>query len=222
MSTAKNPPKYYFCFRSPYSWIATRLIEEYLPEAERALLDYRIFWQPDAVTSQRLAERNGEFPYNHMNRERHLYILQDVKRITSALGWKHHWPVDEDPWWELPTLAYFKAESLGKGREFRNAVFKARWEDGLNIHELPVLEALAGECGLDPRDIALAAQDPVIKDRALEAALEIYEDGVFGIPFFMYKRNKFWGVDRIPEFLALLRGQPFGLVDIDKIRGVSS
>ena len=219
MAKKIKPPRIYFCFRSPYSWIATRLIEEYLPAAEREQLEYQIFWQPDAITEESLQKQGGDFVYNHMNRERHLYILQDIKRITSTLNWQHVWPIDEDPWWELPTLAYLKAEELNAARIFRNALFKARWEDGLNIHQLDVIRQVANACQLDADEIAGAADDEAIKQKALDAALNMSNDEVFGVPFFIYRRHKFWGVDRLNEFVALLRGQDFNLVDLNKLQG---
>lgn len=209
MTKRKKRPKYFFCFRSPFSWIASKVFNEVLTEEEQAELEYHPFWEPDEKTQAGLEAQGGEFLYTQMSREKHLYILQDIKRLTKSLGYSHHWPIDEDPWWELPNLAYLAAERAGKGREFRDVTFRARWEDGENIHTFEVIKKLAGEVGLDPDEIARAPEDEEIRAQAVEAIMRCYKGGVFGVPLFIKGFEKFWGVDRLEPFLAAWRGESY-------------
>jgi 2-hydroxychromene-2-carboxylate isomerase len=211
----KKRPRYYFCFRSPFSWIASKVFNARLTEMEQNDLEYRPFWEPDEKTMAAVKAQGGEFLYTTMSREKHLYILQDIKRLTKSLGYEHVWPIDENPWWELPNLAWFAAERAGKGREFRDAVFKSRWEDGENVHTIDVVRKLADKVGLDPNKIANAPEDPEIRAAAVEAIMRCHKDGVFGVPFFIKGFEKFWGVDRLEPFLAAWRQSPFEFLDAE-------
>ncbi len=204
---SKHRPRCYFSFRSPFSWIATRMLGDRLTLPEKEALEWIPFWEPSAETLARLRAEGGDFLYQQMTREKHLYILQDVKRLTRSLGYQHVWPIDDNPPWEVPNLAYLAAARLGKAVEFRDAVFRARWELDLDIHRLDVLQRIGGEVGIDPGLIGLALEDPTVKKEAVDRLLRIHADGVFGIPFFVIGFQKLWGLDRLEAFVAALRGQ---------------
>ncbi|MBF0624213.1 MAG: thiol:disulfide interchange protein DsbA/DsbL [Magnetococcales bacterium] len=50
---------------------------------------------------------------------------------------------------DAPTRAYFAARFLGKGEEMKTRIFRAQFEEGLNIEEEETLVLLAEEVGLD-------------------------------------------------------------------------
>jgi 2-hydroxychromene-2-carboxylate isomerase len=205
----KKTPVYYFSFRSPYSWIATRLLAERLTLDELARIEFVPYWEPDPPTLASLRERGGDHLYQPMSRAKHLYILQDVRRITRGLGLRHVWPVERNPSWEQPVLAYLAAEEDGRSAPFRAALYRARWEQGCDIHAPDVLARLAAECGIDPERVRAASTSPSARERALTLLLRAYQDDVFGVPFFLLGHDKFWGVDRLEAFIAALRGQPY-------------
>ncbi len=92
---------FYFSFRSPYSWMAHRLAEQ-IPDLD---IEYRPFFEPDLVTEALLAERGGSVIYTPMSREKHLYMLQDVRRLAGRLGFPLTWPVDREPWCGNPPIS---------------------------------------------------------------------------------------------------------------------
>ncbi len=199
----KRNVRFYFSFRSPYSWIATRMLAERSP-ATLQLLEYIPLWEPDAVSEQLLRDRGAESTllYTTMSRAKHLYILQDIRRLTTKLGYEMAWPVDIDPWWERPHLAYLVARQCGKGPEFFKAVYRARWTQGADICTEQVIRELAIEAGVEPDPIANAPGDPEIRREGVDGLYRAYHDGVFGVPFFIHKFEKYWGVDRVDAFLA--------------------
>jgi 2-hydroxychromene-2-carboxylate isomerase len=199
----KRSPRFYFSFRSPYAWIAARWLEEKLDPAQYEI-EYIPFWEPDNVTLSLLREVNGDFLYIPMSRQKHLYILQDIKRITTELHYKMAWPIDRDPWWDLPHLAYLAACRSGRGRQFFWAVYRARWEEGRDICSADQLRDIARTTGLNPDDVAKAPDDRDIRIAGAEALLRAYRDGVFGIPFFIKGVDKFWGIDRMETFVKSL------------------
>ncbi|MGA5817946.1 2-hydroxychromene-2-carboxylate isomerase [Kitasatospora sp. NPDC094028] len=203
---ARKPPRWYFSFRSPYSWMAYRdLIGRYPDVAES--IQWLPFWEPDDHHNEHLAQNGVQLPYVAMSREKHLYILQDVRRLARERGLEMVWPLDREPRWEVSHLAYLVAEEHGRGREFIDRVYRARWQDGLDISDPEVIAGFGPELGLDPELLGGAAADPEVRERGLAALAALHRDGVFGVPYFIDGFEKFWGVDRLPGFVASIRGR---------------
>lgn len=199
----RRTPRFYFAFRSPYSWIASRLLKErYAIAFDR--IEYIPYWEPDARTDELLRARGGKHLYHPMSKAKHLYILQDVKRLTTKLGYRLAWPIDQEPWWELPHLAYLAARRAGKGQAFIEAIYAARWERGENICAAEVVRCVAGEVGLDAEALLAAPDDESIRVEGVDALHTAYQNDVFGVPFFTLGYEKFWGVDRVEDFVAAL------------------
>lgn len=198
---------FYFSFRSPYSWLAYRDLLSHYPDVARAAT-WRPFWEPDAHSLRLLTEAGGTFPYVDMSKAKALYILQDVRRLARQRGLVNAWPVDRAPRWEVAHLAYLVAEQAGRGQQFIAAVYRARWEQGRDISEPATIAAIAQEVGLDPAVLSTASDDPRVRQAGLRALQDIDADGVFGVPFFIRGRDKYWGVDRLPDFATAVRSGP--------------
>lgn len=205
----KRRPRFYFSFRSPFSWIAVRLAHERLTPEELAGLEWIPYWEPEPQTLEALRASGADFLYAQMSREKHLYILQDIRRLCRSLGYQHFWPIDERPCWELPNLVYLAGRRLGKGAELMAAIYEARWQKGENIHTVETLRRVAAEVSLDPDRVVSMAEEAATREEAVDALARAYKDGVFGIPFFVKGFEKYWGVDRLEAFIADLRGQPY-------------
>ncbi|MGW6831910.1 DsbA family protein [Streptomyces sp. NPDC054949] len=205
MAGAKRAPRLYFSLRSPYSWLAYRELLERFPDVA-AVVEWRPFFEPDAESERLLADAGGSFPYTPMSRAKHLYVLQDVGRIAKERGIALTWPVDREPVWEVPHLAYLVALREGAGPEFIAAAYRARWERGQDICDRSVIARIADGLGLDPEALAGASQDPRLRAEGVRLLQDIEEDGVFGVPFFVHRFSRFWGLDRLPEFAAHIRG----------------
>ncbi|MFF5207125.1 2-hydroxychromene-2-carboxylate isomerase [Streptosporangium sp. NPDC000396] len=193
-------PRLYFSLRSPYSWLTVLRLRETVPEVFEAMECYP-YWDPDARTSLALAQRGGEFHYIQMSRAKHLYMLLDTKRLAEQQGLAMAWPIDVDPWWELPHLAWLLARREGRAWEFYEAVTEARWGRGDNICDPGVIRAAAERAGLDPERTVRAPEDPSIREEAVGCLYQAYLDDVFGIPYLKWGRHRFWGFDRLDAFL---------------------
>ncbi|MEV7184255.1 2-hydroxychromene-2-carboxylate isomerase [Kitasatospora sp. NPDC058063] len=203
---ARKPPRWYFSFRSPYSWMAYRDLIGRYPDVAEAV-QWLPFWEPDEQHHEHLEHSGVRLPYVPMSREKHLYILQDVRRLARERELEMVWPVDREPRWEVSHLAYLVAEEHGRGREFIDRVYRARWQDGLDISDPAVIAALGPELGLDPDLLGGASADPAVRERGLTALAAVHRDGVFGVPYFIDGFEKFWGVDRLPGFVASVRAR---------------
>ncbi|GGZ68076.1 2-hydroxychromene-2-carboxylate isomerase [Streptomyces subrutilus] len=197
-------PRFYFSLRSPYSWLAYREITAFHPDlVER--LEWVPFFEPDELSARLLAEQGGRFPYSEMSREKNRYVLQDVGRLTKARGLTITWPVDRDPVWEVPHLAYLVAARHGRGHAFIDAVYRARFGRGRDICDPATIEDIAFEIGLDPRELARASTVPEVRAEGIRVLLDVCRDGVFGVPFLVHGFSRFWGLDRLDDFVAHLR-----------------
>ncbi|MGW3431705.1 DsbA family protein [Streptomyces melanosporofaciens] len=196
----KRPPRLYFNLRSPFSWMGLKRLEERFPQAPE-VIEYYPYWDPDEKTRAALEDRDSGFHYTQMSKAKHLYILQDTKRLSTRYGYTMSWPVDIDPWWELPHLAWLKARHLGRERDFYAAVSAARWERGENICDTEVLHRVAEAAGFDGDEMVAAAHDPALRAEGVDALAAAYDDDVFGIPYFKVGRHRFWGLDRVDGFL---------------------
>ncbi|MGW0778262.1 DsbA family protein [Streptomyces sp. NPDC002835] len=201
---ARRGPRWYFSFRSPYSWMAYRDLTGSHPDvADR--IEWLPFWEPDESAQDQLERSDIKLPYVAMSKEKHLYILQDVRRLARARGLEMVWPVDPAPRWEVSHLAYLAAEELGAGREFIDETYRARWELGDDISDPETMGRIGKTLGLDGEALAGAHQDPRIRERGIAALASLHRDGVFGVPFFISGFDKFWGVDRLTDFVGTAR-----------------
>lgn len=195
-------PRLYFSLRSPFSWMAVRQLEERVPQA-RQLIEYVPFTEPDPTSLAALHARGGEFHYVPMSKAKHLYILNDTKRLSAKFGYQMKWPIDVDPvWWDLPHLAWLKARETGDEHIFYNAVMAARWERGENICDREGLRRICCDAGLEGDHLVAAPEDPHIREQGVDALMQVYLDDVFGVPYFKVGRQRFWGLDRLDDFIA--------------------
>lgn len=198
-------PTFYFSFRSPYSWLAYHDLEDRHREIA-ARLRWVPFWEPDAWSARLLEEAGGAVLYSAMSRAKHLYILQDVRRQAARRGLDITWPVDRSPCWEVPHLGYLFAARHGLGREFAALVYRARWQQGRDICDRGTVGELGQALGLDGGAVAHAADDADVRREGVDALLAVHRDGVFGVPFFVNRFDKFWGMDRLEAFVESLEG----------------
>lgn len=199
----RKPPRLYFSFRSPRSWLTLRRLEELQPDAPR-LIDYRPHWVPDDAMRNALRENGADFLETPLSRAKHQYLLADTKRLVDQFGYQMVWPADIDVRWEVPHLAFLYARRRDRAIEFYRAAVRARWERGENISDPTVLGRIATEAGLDPADTLAAVDDPTIRQDGLAALTSAYEEDVFAVPYFIIGRHRFWGLERLDDFLSAL------------------
>ncbi|MFI1227150.1 MULTISPECIES: 2-hydroxychromene-2-carboxylate isomerase [unclassified Streptomyces] len=205
MPKPKKPPRWYFSLRSPYSWFAYLDLMERYPDVADGV-EWIPFWEPDEITQGLLDEADVELPIVAMSRAKNFYILQDLSRISKARGLKMTVPIDKEPNWEVSHLAYLAAQEAGLGREFVGLAYRARWQDGRDISKRETMADIAVELGLPPELLSHASDDPGMRKKGLDCLVSSYKDGLFGVPFFVHGREKFWGADRLTPYVAAFRG----------------
>ncbi len=144
-----------------------------------------------------------------MSKAKHLYVLADTKRAAARLGLAMAWPVDVDPWWELPHLAWLAAAREGLAERCYDALVAARWGTGADICDREVLGEVCADAGLPAEALAAAPGRADVRAEGVDCLVAAYEDDVFGVPYLRLGRHRFWGLDRVDAFLEELgRAEP--------------
>jgi 2-hydroxychromene-2-carboxylate isomerase len=213
----KRRPRLYFSFRSPYSWMAVQRLRREIPNLFD-VAEWYPYWDPDAETESALRQVGARLPYQAMSKAKHLYVLGDTKRLAGRLGLTMAWPVDVDPWWEVPHLAWLAARRLGAAQQCYDALVAARWQRGEDICERAVLRRVTAAAGLPADLLDAAVDDPRVRADGVRCLVDAYEDDIFGVPYLRVGRQRFWGFDRVEMFLEAYRDAAGA--EADPMRGV--
>jgi len=82
--------------------------------------------------------------------------------------------------------AYVKTEYPDRWLAFDGAVFEALWVEGQDIGDVDVLADSAEPVGLDSEEIRSAVVDEGLRDRVQKQFTEAQQDGITGVPTFVY------------------------------------
>ena len=177
--------QFYFSFRSPYSWLAMyriNLIRENLP-VEFKLIP--VFPPKD----------KEKFMLSDKNKVR--YIANDVNRIAAAYGLPMKWPKPFDSDWIAIHSAFIYAMEQGEQFSFCLAIYQARFTEGKDVGNEMVMREISITCGLDADKLIEAQTKREYKRTLLQGMASAKEEGVFGVPYFVYKNSIYWGNDRL-------------------------
>jgi 2-hydroxychromene-2-carboxylate isomerase len=203
---AKDPPRWYFSLRSPYSYLAFCDLTQRYPDVLDQL-DWIPSWEPDEPSRRLLDEAHLPLPYVEMTRAKNFYILQDARRLAAARGLTLTWPVDRNPRWDACHLGYLVAQDAGRGRDYLALAYRARWEQGRDLCDPATIVDITTELGLPAGPMAGATEDPEVRRRGVDCLIRSCRDGVFGVPFFVVGRNRYFGVDRLRAVVAAVRDE---------------
>jgi 2-hydroxychromene-2-carboxylate isomerase len=188
-----EPIEFYFDFASPYSYLASELIDDVAAKYGR-----KVKWRPimlgaafKAVGTQPLIS----YPIKGQ------YSKRDFDRSARFYGVPFRFPSK----FPVVTLAaargyyWLHGTDCTKAREFARAVFRAYWVEDRDIGELDTVLAIADHLQIDRDALTTAVATPEIKDRLKHETEAAIDKGMFGAPYFLVDGEPFWGVDRLPQ-----------------------
>ena len=191
---ADDPVRFYFSFRSPYSWLAFLRIGPALDALPVTVDPIPVFPPPDFPNDPTAVPAKAA------------YITKDVQRIADAYGLDVKIPEKLDTEWVRPHAAFVFAKDAGRGDAFGKALYAARWQQGLDVGEDTVMAQAARDAGVDPDGLVTAADDEGMHERVWLGMMQAAgEDGIFGVPYFAYRGETFWGNDRIEWLVRAIR-----------------
>lgn len=193
MTDAKEPIEFWFDFSSPYSYLASELIDELAAKHGR-----KVKWRPMMLGA---AFKASGLPLLITVPLKGEYSKRDFDRSARFLGIPYKFPAK----FPIATLAaargyyWLHGEDCAKAREFAHAVFRAYWVDGRDISELPVVLEIVDRLGINRDAFAAAIATPEIKDRLKQETDAAIAKGMFGAPYIVVDGEPFWGADRLPQ-----------------------
>jgi 2-hydroxychromene-2-carboxylate isomerase len=182
---------------SPFVWLATKQV----PRIEAAGVQVEMV----PVLFAAMLNKHGLVGPAEVPAKRVL-TFRDVMRQASAQGLEFVGPPGH-PFNPLPMLRMATAiEGRAERISFVTAVMAATWELGQDAQDFAVLGRVARDCGLDGDALVAAAGTPEVKAELARATEQAINDGIFGVPSFVYEGELFWGADRIDSLLRRIAG----------------
>jgi 2-hydroxychromene-2-carboxylate isomerase len=203
---------FYFSFRSPYSYLATALVERLLERYDMA---------PRMRIVLPIAVRIPGF-FKTVNPLWPPYLLRDTFRISQMHDIPYRWPrpdpiimditsgevAAEQPYIHRVSRLGVAAERAGRGFAFVRRAAHAIWSGEVdNWHEGDHLTRALESAGLDAP--ALEAQ---MRDHGDDLAAEIGRNeadqrnaGHWGVPLFVFQDEPFFGQDRLDHLIWRMR-----------------
>lgn len=195
------PLTFYFSFRSPYAWLAFYRLSKLVDQL------------PVTINYIPLYPRQQLPGDPAPNAHKYGYMIEDVGRFAKSYGLTLQWPESLDTDWARPHASFLYALDQGCPIEFGMAAFNARFSQGEDIGQNDTLVAIAEQCGLSADAVINSADDASLQQRLHKTTLRARRQGVFGVPFFVFNKQHFWGNDRIEWLLQEIYPASAGIHD---------
>ena len=125
------------------------------------------------------------------------YLMEDCKRLFAELDIPLVKEIPADCNWPSVHAAWTEVNKTSKGLDFMMKIFEMRFEKGLNVGDEDIITQICKDIEIEP-SIALSALNNKDIDNELKSLTKIMRElKVFGVPTFIYKKERFWGQDRL-------------------------
>ena len=196
--------EYYFALASPWSYLGNDRLR-----AIAAAHDVSI--DPVIVDYDRMFSAAGTVPLPERPPLRKAYRLVELRRWSAWRGVplvpepRHYRGEVEEPDERLAALVVTAARAAGENSlALAHAVSRALWAEERFPFARAELLSIAAENGFDGPSLLAAAEEPETI-RLYEAQTDrAIGRGVFGMPFYVFRDEPFWGQDRLEMLEATL------------------
>ena len=193
---------FYFDFSSPYSYIASEWVQAVAARHGRA-----VHWHAILLGATFQAAELKSPVAHPIKRE---YSIRDFARSARFAGL----PMQLPSKFPIPTQNAARifwwlhdGQSPEHAVAWAHAGLRAYFTRAVDLSDVPALDALAAESGLDAAAARAAYTDPLWKERLKRENDAAIAAGVFGAPFFIVDGEPFWGNDRRQQIEQWLSGQ---------------
>ncbi|MEM7208359.1 MAG: 2-hydroxychromene-2-carboxylate isomerase [Pseudomonadota bacterium] len=183
--------QFYFDFTSPYSYIASRRIDEIAQRHGRA-----VEWHPILL--------GAVFKITGMKPLLDMPMMGDYTRNDIARSAReHHIPLRMPSEFPVSTVTAARAVCWAKENApdavnaLVHGLFTAYFEQDKNISALEAVREVAHSAGIDPESVSNGVQDPQIKAALKDAVDHAIALNIFGAPWVIVDGESFWGNDRL-------------------------
>ncbi|MBI4990087.1 MAG: 2-hydroxychromene-2-carboxylate isomerase [Rhodocyclales bacterium] len=188
-----DPIEFYFDFSSPYSYLASELIDDLAAKYGR-----KVKWRPMLLGV--VFQKTGQ-PLLVNVPLKGEYSMRDFSRSARYYGVPFKFPAK----FPLSTLSAARAyywlhgQDCQKACDFARAMFRAYWADGRDISDMDVMLDIAASLGIDREALSAGIATPEIKERLKVETETAIARGMCGAPYFVVDGEPFWGADRLPQ-----------------------
>lgn len=203
MSGSSEPIVFCFEYASPYSYLATRLIDEVATRHGR-----QVRWRPIRLAD--VLRRQGIEA--DTSPAKMAYIEHDARRCAQLHCLAFVMPKRFPPNATLARRTFYWLEAIepNLARDFAHAVAGRCYGGGHDISTIEDLAPVAEMLGVGRVGLSTALADPDAARRLDEANAEAAIWGCFGVPWFRVDGQSFFGHDRLPHLTRLLDDAPNG------------
>ncbi|WP_067569703.1 DsbA family oxidoreductase [Nocardia acidivorans] len=140
-------------------------------------LDVEIEWKPYELRAHPRPTLRPEDEYLPAIWKRSVYPMARRMGVDITLP-----TVSPQPYTRLAFEGYQYAADRGKGDEYTRRMFRAFFQDNLDLGRIEVLAGLAAEIGLDGDEFRTALDQGVYADRHQDALREAADHGITAVP----------------------------------------
>jgi len=188
-----EPIEFYFDFSSPYSYIASEVIDGLAGKYGR-----KVKWRPMLLGV--VFQKTGQ-PLLVNVPLKGEYSLRDFARSARYHGVPFTFPAK----FPLSTVSAARAyywlhgQDCALARQFAHAVFRGLYVDDRDVSAPETVVEIAAALGVDRNSLQAALQTPEIKARLKDEVDGALKIGVFGSPHVIIDGEAFFGADRLPQ-----------------------
>jgi len=188
-----SPIEFYFDFSSTYGYLGSHRIDELAAKHGRDVV-----WKPILLGAVFKITGLPPLPSVPLKGD---YAKHDVLRCARFYGIPYRHPSVFPISTQAPARAYYwvQAQDPAKAKALAQALYKAYFQEDVNISNPSDTVAVAARLGIDGNALAAALNDPAVKEKLKSEVDSAIERGVFGSPFVFVDDEPFWGVDRFDQ-----------------------
>ncbi len=196
--------EFYYDFGSPKSYFVDKLLPGIAEKHNAAVV-----WKPMLLGGV-FKLTNNKSPME-MFKEVQGKLAYD-KHETDRFVKRHNLAYQPNPHFPVMTIGVMRGAIYTEGTAFdvvyRNAVFKAIWEDQQKMDEPSVIRAVLNDVGLPADDILAATQTAEVKSGLIDATNDAVSRGIFGAPTLFMGEEMFFGKEALREIDDILIDKP--------------
>lgn len=196
--------EYYYALASPWSYLGNDRLRE-IASAHDVAID------PVIVDYDPMFDAAGTVPLPQRPALRKAYRLVELRRWSAWRGVslvpepRHYRGEVEEPDERLAALVVTAAKAAGADSlALAHAIGRALWAEERFPFVREELLSIAAENGFDGPSLLAAAEHPETARRYEEQTERAIARGVFGMPFYIFRDEPFWGQDRLEMLEAAL------------------
>ncbi|MDE0459393.1 MAG: 2-hydroxychromene-2-carboxylate isomerase [Chromatiales bacterium] len=196
--------EYYFALASPWSYLGNDRLRQ-IAAAHCAIVD------PVIVDYDPMFAATGTIPLPERPPLRKAYRLVELRRWSAWRGVplvpepRHYRGEVEEPDERLAALMVTAAKAAGEDSlALAHAIGRALWAEERFPFVRTELLSIASENGFDGPSLLATADRPETARLYESQTEQAIARGVFGMPFYIYRGEPFWGQDRLEMLEAAL------------------